>query len=66
MVKKDILTKGFQNKIRQECITVGCVPPASVAISLGRGVSLGLSAWGVSVQEGGVCPGDVCQGCLSR
>ena len=36
--------RGINNLLRQECIPVGCVPPASVAVSgwgvcLGRGVS---------------------------
>ena len=46
---------------RQECIPVGCVPSAAVAVSLGRGgVCLGgwVSAWG-----GGCLPGGVCQMC---
>ena len=45
--------------MKQECIPVGCVPSAAVAAGGGRGVSQhaldrGVSAWGVSVREGGV------------
>ena len=60
--------------LKQECIPVGCVPPASVAVSE-RGVCPGGSAWqGVSSCQGGVClpggvylpggdcPGGLCQG----
>ena len=44
---------------KQECIPVGCVPSAAVAITGGGEVS----AWGVSAQEeGGVCAGGVCPG----
>ena len=59
---------------RQECIPVGCVPPASVAIS-GGGVSVGgrcLSKGGLprvvclgDVPKGGVCLGDGCLGEVS-
>ena len=35
-----------ENKTKQECIPVGCVPPAAAAV-----------CWGVSAQEGGVCLG---------
>ena len=45
-------------KSKQECIPVGCVPSAAVAVGgsvcLG-GVCRGVSAWGVSAR-GGVCP----------
>ena len=62
--------KNLFSNTKQECIPVGCVPPASVAISGGgsahRGVFapggvvyLGVSAGG-SVCPGGVCPGGVC------
>ena len=34
----------------QECIPVGCVPPASVVIFTGGGIYLGVSVLGVSVQ----------------
>ena len=37
---------------KQECIPVGCVPSAAVAVSGGEGVCLGVSA------QGGVCPGE--------
>ena len=44
--------------LKQECIPVGCVPSAAVAVCWGGGVS---AQWGVCL-EGGVCPG----GCLPR
>ena len=36
---------------QQECIPVGCVPSAAVAV--GGGLPRGLSAWGVSAQRVG-------------
>ena len=57
---------------KQECIPVGCIPSAAVAI--GRGVCLGsclpgsvcpggflpgVSAWGCLSAQRGVCPGGV-------
>ena len=50
---RDILT---MLKIKQECIPVGCVPSAAVAVS-GGGVCPGDLTTGVSAQGGGVCPG---------
>ena len=48
-----------QNNQTQECIPVGCIPPASVAVSGGWGCLPG------DVSPGGVCPGGVCLGgCL--
>ena len=55
-----------------EFIAVGCVPPASVAISVS--VQMGVSAQGMGVcwgggcvLEGSVCQGVVClEGCLHR
>ena len=40
----------FRSIDKQECIPVGCVPPASMVISMGRGVSA----------RGGGCPPGVC------
>ena len=53
---------------KQECIPVGCVPPAAVAVSRRRGCLLrglgvcsrGVCSRGVSAPGGGVCSG----GCL--
>ena len=47
----------FNFILQQECITVGCVSPASVAISGGGGC---LPRRGVCL--GGVCPEGVCLG----
>ena len=52
---------GVKSEKKQECIPVGCVPSAAVAVCwggvcLGGGVCPGVSA------QGGVCPG----GCLHR
>ena len=57
--QKFVYFHGFSQKFsEQECIPVGCVPSAGVAICRGDGgVCLGGSA-----QGGGVCPGDVCPG----
>ena len=46
-------------KIKQECIPVGCVPSAAVAVCPGVSAQGSVSARGVSVQ-GGVCWGGVC------
>ena len=52
----------FQSKTKQECISVGCVPSAAVAVCPGGGVSPG----GVSAQ-GGLPGGVSAQGeCLPR
>ena len=79
----DVGKKMFYNSdvigsIKQKCIPVGCVPPASVAVSGEGGLSArgclpgGGSAHGVSALggclpwgvpvRGGVCPGGVCPG----
>ena len=59
-----VMLKAKKLKInKQECIPVGCIPSAAVAISgEGEGVSArrGVYPWGVSA--GGVCPGRVCLG----
>ena len=64
-------TGNFINSVstyKQECIPVGCVPSAAVAVSWGclprasvcpGGFCLGVSAWGV------VCLGGVCLGGLA-
>ena len=68
-----MLTFLFKKHIEQECIPVGCVPPARYRMggSLSRGVSVrGVCVWGVSVLgslsmgslSGGLCLG----GSLSR
>ena len=44
--------------ITQECIPVGCVPSAAVAVWEGGFLLRGLSAWGCLLR--GVCLGDVC------
>ena len=60
----------------QECIPVGCIPSATVAVSCGEGVCRGVGfcpGGGISAQGSGclprgvprrrgVCPGDVCRG----
>ena len=43
---------------QQECIPVGCVPSAAVAV--GGGLHRGLSAWGGVCPGGWVCLGGVC------
>ena len=64
--------------MKQECIPLGCVPSAVVAVSGERGVSAQVggvcpggclpmgrvSAWGVS-DQGGYLPGAVCPGWVS-
>ena len=54
-------------KLSQECIPVGCVPSAAVAVSGGRGVCPE-GGWGVCPGGGGVCPGGLSGwgGCLAR
>ena len=43
-----------KNIAKQECLTVGCVPSAAVAVEGGGYLSRGMYAWGVSAW--GVCP----------
>ena len=71
---KKILVQ-LKHKITQECIPVGCVPPACWPYPsmhwVGEGVypsthwAGGVSDWGVSVQ-GGICLGCLTGGCLPR
>ena len=59
----------FNCSTEQECIPVGCIPSAAVAICWGGCLPRGLSArGGVCPGGGGVCPGGICpgRGCLSR
>ena len=62
----DTLRKcGFNTFRKQECIPVGCVPSAAVAVSRevvsagGRGVCLGGCLPRGCLPGGGVCPGGV-------
>ena len=51
------------NILEQECIPVGCVPSAAVAVSGARGVFPGVSAQGgVCLRGGGLPSGIVCFG----
>ena len=52
----------------QECIPVGCLPSAAVAVSGGWGgvVRLGGGCWPRGCLPGGVCPGGLPGGCLPR
>ena len=55
------------NILEQECIPVGCVPSAAVAVSGGGGVFPGVSAQGGVCLRGGLPSGIVCLeggGCL--
>ena len=60
----------INGNIQQECIPVGCVPSAAVAVCSGGGVSAQgdvfpggcLPRRGVSAQEGGLPSGGVCPG----
>ena len=54
-----------EDQSRQECISVGCVSFTAVAICGGDVCLGGLSAWGVSAQEGVCLPGGVCLGGVS-
>ena len=60
---------------KQECIPVGCVPSAALAVCCGGGVSVqGVSALGGCLPRGdggvclpgGICPGVSAWGCLPR
>ena len=50
----------YKSVVLQECIPLGCVPPAAVAVPVGGVVS---ARAGV-VCPGGVCPGELPGGCL--
>ena len=53
---------------KQECIPVGCVPPAAVAVSSGWGVSASGGVWpgGLSGPVGCLPRGCLPRGCLPR